>query len=104
MIAEPSNHEDNGGPPVDHGGTDGLQARETKSPTATTTSGTSKASATRALLAAAGENAVKSKEILITQIMKSIDPTLEIKSTIHSTLWSVPNEIPTFDRYKKHFA
>eukprot|EP00978_Attheya_sp_CCMP212_P044073 scaffold299545_cov24-Attheya_sp.AAC.1 len=36
--------------------------------------------------------------------MKSIDPTLQIKSTIDSTLWSVPNEIPTFDRYKKHFA
>jgi hypothetical protein len=44
------------------------------------------------------------KHVKLLQIMKNIDPMLEIKSTIDSMLWSVPNEIPMFERYKKHFA
>eukprot|EP00978_Attheya_sp_CCMP212_P027088 scaffold90299_cov24-Attheya_sp.AAC.2 len=129
MNAEPTNPEENEEPPDDHGVTNRLQVGETESPQAATTNSTSAASATRAILFVAGENAVKNKEILITQvrlefnlkhdekifnprpkhvkilqIMKNIDPLLVIKSASDNTLWKVPNEISTFDRYKKHFA
>eukprot|EP00978_Attheya_sp_CCMP212_P029034 scaffold101793_cov61-Attheya_sp.AAC.2 len=32
-----------------------------------------------------------------------IDPNMVIKSTIDGTLWSIPNEIPMFDRHQQYF-
>eukprot|EP00978_Attheya_sp_CCMP212_P047504 scaffold421483_cov118-Attheya_sp.AAC.1 len=68
MNVEPTNLEGNEEPPDDHGVTDGLQAGETESPQAATTGGTTVASNTRAILFAAGENAVRTKERLNTQV------------------------------------
>eukprot|EP00978_Attheya_sp_CCMP212_P011637 scaffold28836_cov67-Attheya_sp.AAC.3 len=68
MNAEPTNPEVNKEPPDNHGMADGLQAGETKSPQAAMTDGTSAASATRAILFTAGENTVKTKKIMITQV------------------------------------
>ena len=121
-MAPPPIDEENEVPPNDHGGTDGMPAEGEAPPQDETTSAKESASATRTILFAAGEKAVKTKEILITQIrlefnlkhdeqkfnprskhvkllqiMKSIDPTLIIKSGIDGTLWTVPNKIPTLD-------
>eukprot|EP00978_Attheya_sp_CCMP212_P010944 scaffold26621_cov74-Attheya_sp.AAC.1 len=68
MNAEPTNPEVNKEPPDDHGVTDGLQVGETESPQAATMGSTSTSSGTRAILFAVGENAVRTKEILITQV------------------------------------
>eukprot|EP00978_Attheya_sp_CCMP212_P026427 scaffold86911_cov80-Attheya_sp.AAC.1 len=68
MNAESTNPEVNEEPPDDHGVTDGLQAGETESPQAAMMGSTSTASGTRAILFAVGENTVRTKEILITQV------------------------------------